>query len=75
MIRHEAEERLAGLHVPTLILSGDRDRMVPVENARRLAALIPGARLVVLPGAGHAFPFEREEETVRLLAEHFLGDP
>ncbi len=70
---HEAEQRLRQLRVPTLVIGGDRDRLVPVENSRRLAALIPGARLVVLPGTGHAFPFERVDETVRILTEHFLA--
>ncbi len=70
---HEAERRLPGVRVPTLVLTGDRDRLVPPENSRRLARLIPGARLVELPGAGHAFPFERADDTVRLLTEHFLG--
>jgi len=36
-----------------------------------LARSIPGARLLVLPRAGHVFPLEREEETVRALREHF----
>jgi len=70
---HEAEKRLPLIRVPTLVVSGDRDRLVPVENSRKLARLIPGARLVELPGAGHAFPFERADETVRLLTEHFLA--
>lgn len=72
---HEAERRLPLVRVPTLVLTGDRDRLVPPENSRRLARLIPGARLVELPGAGHAFPFERADDTVRLLTEHFLGAP
>ena len=61
------------MSVPTLIISGDRDRLVPVENSRQLARMIPGARLVELPGAGHAFPFERADDTVRLLTDHFLA--
>jgi pimeloyl-ACP methyl ester carboxylesterase len=71
--RHETESRLPALRAPTLVLSGDRDRMVPVENSRRLAGLIPGARLVEFPGAGHAFPFEREAETLKLVTQHLLG--
>jgi len=71
--RHEAEERLAHLRIPTLILSGDRDRLVPVENSRRLARIIPRARLLEFPGAGHAFPFERPDETVRAVVEHCIG--
>jgi pimeloyl-ACP methyl ester carboxylesterase len=45
---------------------------VPPRNSEVLARLIPGTRLLVLPGAGHCFPLEREEETVRALREHFL---
>ena len=70
--RHEAEDRLPRLRLPTLVISGDRDRLVPVENSRRLARIIPRARLLELPGAGHAFPFERADETVRAITEHCL---
>lgn len=70
--RHEAEDRLPRLRVPTLVISGDRDRLVPVENSRRLARMIPRARLVEFPGVGHAFPFERADETVRAVVEHCL---
>jgi pimeloyl-ACP methyl ester carboxylesterase len=73
VVLHETDRRLASIRVPTLVVSGDRDRLVPVENSRRLAKLIPGARLVEFPGAGHAFPYEREEETVRLIVDHCLG--
>lgn len=71
VVRHGPAERLRALRVPTLILSGDADRVVPVENSYRLAALIPGAKLRVLRGAGHVFPLEREDETVELLLAHF----
>lgn len=70
--RHEAEDRLPRLRIPTLVISGDRDRLVPVENSRRLARMIPRARLVEFPGVGHAFPFERADETVRAVVEHCL---
>lgn len=73
IVRHGPADRLRSLRVPTLVLSGDADRVVPVENAHRLAALIPGARLHILSGAGHAFPLEREEETARLLTGHFAS--
>ena len=69
---HEAEAGLHHIRTPTLVLSGDRDRLVPVENSRRLSRIIPRARLVELPGAGHAFPFERPVETIRAVTEHCL---
>jgi len=46
-------EMLRGLSVPTLILHGADDPLVPVEAGRHTAALIPGASLSVIPGMGH----------------------
>jgi pimeloyl-ACP methyl ester carboxylesterase len=46
---------------------------VPIANARILAGAIPGARLVVLPGAGHVPFWQQPERCARLVAEHALG--
>jgi pimeloyl-ACP methyl ester carboxylesterase len=73
VVRHGPAKRLRSLRTPTSVISGDADRVIPVENSYRLAALIPGAKLHVLRGAGHVFPLEREDETVELLLAHF-GD-
>jgi pimeloyl-ACP methyl ester carboxylesterase len=43
------------IRVPTLVMHGARDRIVPAASARRLAGSIAGARLVMFPGAGHAY--------------------
>ena len=48
--------RLAQLRVPTLVLHGDSDPLLRPSAARRTAAAIPGARLVILPGVGHDLP-------------------
>ena len=45
--------RLGAIRAPTLVVHGECDRVVPVATARELAAAIPGARLVVIPHAGH----------------------
>ena len=50
---HDTEDRLKTIKVPTLVIHGDEDVVVPVENGRLLAAKIPGARLLILPGVGH----------------------
>ena len=71
--RHHALDRLSGIRAPTLVLTGSADKLVPPANSVILARSIPGARLRVLEGAGHVFPLEREEETVRALREHFLA--
>lgn len=70
---HHAEGRLRKLPFPTLVLTGDDDKLVHADNSRRLARILPNARLVELPGAGHCFQLEREEETARALTQHFLG--
>jgi pimeloyl-ACP methyl ester carboxylesterase len=45
-----------GRDLPVLVMHGDLDEVVPLENAEAYAAAIPGARLVVLRGLGHAVP-------------------
>jgi len=71
--RHHTLGRLAAIRVPTLVVTGTADKLVPPANSDVLARSIPGARLVRLEGAGHVFPLEREAETVQLLREHFLA--
>jgi len=59
----ESESRVPSISVPTLVMHGETDRYVPVENARILARLIPGAELVVLPHASHLFLTDQPEAT------------
>jgi Dipeptidyl aminopeptidases/acylaminoacyl-peptidases len=46
-------DRLAGLTMPTLVIHGETDQLVPVENGRIIARAIPHARLVTIPHASH----------------------
>lgn len=55
--------RIAEIRTPALVIHGDADVPVPLEQAQALAAGIPGARLVVLPGVGHRPWVERPEPT------------
>ena len=64
--------RLSSIAMPTLVLHGETDRLVPAENARVLADAIPGAKLVVLPRASHVFWTDQPEATVETLLD-FLG--
>lgn len=61
---------LRGIDVPTLVVHGDDDQIVPFPvGGRRSAALVPGARLTVYPGSGHALPdTDRERLHTDLLA-------
>jgi 3-oxoadipate enol-lactonase len=58
---------LAGL--PTLVIVGEEDALTPPDGARRMAAAIPGARLVTIPGAGHLPPVERPSETTAAILD------
>lgn len=62
---------LASLSVPTTVVVGSRDMLTPPRLSRGLAAAIPGARLVELPGAGHMLPYEEPDR----LAEIILSAP
>jgi len=48
--------RLRSLRIPTLVVHGDADILVPVENGRRVAAAVPGSRLLEIEGMGHDVP-------------------
>ena len=52
-VTHDASSRLGKIRARTLVITGDADRLVNWENSLRLAGRIPGATLVVLPGAPH----------------------
>lgn len=52
--RDDITDRLPEIHKPTLILHGDADVAIPMERAEVMASKLPDARLVVVPGAGHA---------------------
>lgn len=51
--------------IPTLVLAGEEDALIPVENAREIAAAIPGAKLITYPGGGHLPMEQLPDETVR----------
>lgn len=61
--RHRLGEReLAAIDVPTLVVSGDRDRVEPLSTALTLRDALPRADLLVLPACGHFVPRERPAE-------------
>jgi pimeloyl-ACP methyl ester carboxylesterase len=70
-------ERLADLRVPTLLLHGRADRVVPWRKAARAHARLPGSRLVVLPRCGHWLMREAPDafrsELLAFVAAHAEG--
>jgi pimeloyl-ACP methyl ester carboxylesterase len=71
--RVSARDRLyLAADLPTLIVWGDRDRVIPVGHAHAAHALIPNSRLEVVRGAGHFVPLERPA-TFSAVLEDFLA--
>lgn len=58
--------------LPTLVIWGDDDRIIPVEHGRALAELRPACRLEVLPGVGH-FPHVEQPDAVIDLIDEFVS--
>ena len=59
---HDTYEALPDITAPTLVLHGERDGVVPIENGRKIAARIPGAKLRTWPEGGHLFFAEYADE-------------
>ena len=55
--------------IPTLVLVGEADVLTPPDQAREMAQVIPGARLSIIPGAGHLAPLEQPEKVNQELRE------
>jgi pimeloyl-ACP methyl ester carboxylesterase len=58
--------------MPTMLVWGDRDAVVPVAHGRRAHRAMPGSRLEIFPGAGH-FPFHSDPARFVTLMEQFLA--
>jgi len=67
------EGLLARIRVPTLVLWGKEDRILPPQEGLRLATEIPGAHLVVLPDTGH-IPHEETPEQFSSAVRQFLDE-
>jgi 3-oxoadipate enol-lactonase len=61
MHRPDSLPMLPQVKVPTLVITGQEDEMIPVEESLRIASAIRGAKLVVIPGAGHLANLEQPD--------------
>lgn len=72
--RVDATDRLyLAEHVPSLIVWGERDRMIPVKHGHQAHEQMPHSRLEIFPGAGH-FPFNDDPERFVALLHEFIED-
>jgi len=69
MVRWSSVDRLKDIKMPTLIIHGDRDRMLNVRQSEILVKGIPGSRRIVMKGCGHSPTIERPVETTKAIQD------
>jgi pimeloyl-ACP methyl ester carboxylesterase len=65
--------RVEQIEAPTLVITGDADIIVPMENSRNLAARIPQVELRVISGGSHTFFIEKADEFNQAVIEFITG--
>lgn len=68
----DRKESLTTLNVPTLVIHGSDDRLIPPAHGERLAELVPGAELSVINGMGHGLEPEVSEQVVAKMVQFIL---
>jgi len=66
-------DALRTLDVPTLVIHGSRDTLIPPDGGVRTAEVIPGARFELIEGMGHDYPPQLWQRWVDLVVQHALG--
>ena len=69
MNRVDSRPGLAAIRCPTLVVVGADDVLTPPDRAAEMAAVIPGARRIVLPDCGHLSTLEQPEAVTRALVD------
>jgi len=72
--RHDTGDRLNQLSLPTLIMTGDDDPLVPPQNSHILKDLIAGAELSVFAGGRHCFFIERADQFNQKAVDFFKAN-
>jgi len=76
-LAHNTAERLPAVTAPTLVIGGEQDLLTPPWQCRKVAELIPGARLKIFtgPGSSHALGLERTEEFLAEVLPFLAAQP
>lgn len=67
-------DRLSTITAPTLLITGDEDRIAPMKNSEMIAAQIPRAQIILIPGGGHGVMYQDPKELAEYVRE-FLSTP
>jgi 3-oxoadipate enol-lactonase len=73
ILRWSSYRRLPNLKLPTLVVHGDQDHILPPRNGRTIASRIPHAEFVLLPNTGHMITTDQPEHAIEIL-ERFLAE-
>lgn len=71
----EMSAALADVKAPTLVIHGEKDRVIDLSTARALAHHLKNSTLLVLPGVGHVPQLEAPGEVARAIAAHLIAHP
>jgi len=69
----DCSKALPNIKAPTLVLTGDLDRLVSPQNSKFIASHIPGANLIVIPRCGHRMMWEATDECIGFVTEFLTG--
>lgn len=73
LLRKDWREKLPAITAPTLVIWGEHDRVCDLRIGKQIAATVPGAKLVVIPGAGHNPMWEKPEDFDRAVLAFLQG--
>ena len=74
IIAWQSYSRLSQITAPTLVIHGESDKLVPPENGKLIAEMIPGAKLVMLPKASHIFVTDQPEASIEAVLSFLNND-
>ncbi len=70
-----SEAELGSIAVPVLVLDGEESEFTKPEHMKKMAELIPGAELVLIPGTGHFAPLALPGVFNQIVVDYFVGKP
>ena len=70
---HDTHDRIGDVAIPTLVVHGTADGVLPFPNGEQIASLLPNARFEALENVGHMFWWEQPERSAELVREHALA--
>lgn len=68
-LAHDTYEELDKINIPALVIHGDADRLIPVENGKMLADRIKDSELYIVQGVGHLYMTEAQKAVDKIVID------